>query len=312
MRVVIADIKGRGGFVNKDTVVGGYGSRFRGFSWTTRWIERGRRMFQNVPSIHAGYLAAIFERAGHDVRITREELIEGDIAFTLSSLVDYKHEIEWTQTAKRKFPKMRVGFFGAPATHMPELLQDSADFIVKGEPEHAAMRIAAGEVPSGIVPSAAIDNLDTLPFPAWHLFDESRHAVGRSLRASRHSFPILSSRSCPEFCTYCPHRITAPYRARTPENVLAELEELCKRHGKIYAIFRDPLFSEERERSLGIAEGILRKNLPVQFECETRLDDLDTGLLDLLYRAGLRAVTFGVESVSPTTLKHVGRRPIPP
>ena len=63
MRVVIADIKGRGGFVNKDTVVGGYGSRFRGFSWTTRWIERVRKLYQNVPSIHAAYLAAIFANA---------------------------------------------------------------------------------------------------------------------------------------------------------------------------------------------------------------------------------------------------------
>ena len=66
MRVVIADLKGRGGFVNKDTVVGGYGSRFRGFSWTTRWIERARKLYQNVPSIHAGYLAAIFAQAGQD------------------------------------------------------------------------------------------------------------------------------------------------------------------------------------------------------------------------------------------------------
>src|SRR5215831_9008942 len=85
MRVVIADIKGRGGFVNKDTVVGGYGSRFRGFSWTTQWIERVRRLFQNVPSIHAGYLAAIFEQAGHDVHVTREEFVDGDIALVLSS-----------------------------------------------------------------------------------------------------------------------------------------------------------------------------------------------------------------------------------
>jgi hypothetical protein len=28
MRVVIADLEGYGGFVNKDSVVGGYGSRF--------------------------------------------------------------------------------------------------------------------------------------------------------------------------------------------------------------------------------------------------------------------------------------------
>jgi len=311
MRVVIADLKGRGGFVNKDTVVGGYGSRFRGFSWTTRWIERVRKLFQNVPSIHAGYLAAIFEKAGHDVRITKEEFVEGDIALVLSSLVDYKHEIEWAEEAKRRH-RMPVGFFGAPATHMPGLLQDHADFLIKGEPEKAAMRIAAGEIPSGIFASPAIDDLDSLPFPAWHLFHGGRHAVGRSFRKSRHSFPILSSRSCPEFCTYCPHRITAPYRARSAENVVAEIEEIYGRYGESYFIFRDPLFTEERDRAIGIAEGILRKNLKVQFECETRLDDLDTELLDLLHRAGLDTITFGVESMDPATLKTVGRRPIPP
>ena len=312
MHVVIADLKGRGGFVNKDTVVGGYGSRFRGFSWTTRWIERARKLYQNVPSIHAGYLAAIFESAGHDVRVTRDEFVEGDIALILSSLVDYRHEIEWAREAKRRYG-MRVGFFGAPATHMPELLESHADFILKGEPEQAAMRIASGEIPAGTMASPAIDDLDSLPFPAWHLFEKKRvrHAVGRSFRASR-AFPILSSRSCPEFCTYCPHRITAPYRARSAENVVAEIEAICARHERPYLIFRDPLFSEERERSTAIAEGILRKNLKVRFECETRLDDLDQDLLNLLHRAGLNTITFGVESVDPATLKRVGRRPIPP
>jgi hypothetical protein len=86
MRVVLADLKGRGGFVNKDTVVGGYGSRFRGFSWTTRWVERARKLYQNVPSIHVAYLAAIFADAGHDVRITHEKAVEGDVALVLSSM----------------------------------------------------------------------------------------------------------------------------------------------------------------------------------------------------------------------------------
>ena len=170
---------GGGGFVNKDTVVGGYGSRFRGFSWTTSWIERARRFFQNVPSIHAGYLAAIFERAGHEVRITREEFVDGDIALILSSLVDYKHEVAWAREAKRRYG-IRVGFFGAPATHMPELLEDHADFFIKGEPENAAERIARGEDPSGAVVSPPIADLDTLRFPAWHLFNEpKRHDIGR-------------------------------------------------------------------------------------------------------------------------------------
>jgi len=93
---------------------------------------------------------------------------------------------------------------------------------------------------------------------------------------------------------------------------VAEIEELYKKYGEPYLIFRDPLFTEERQRAVEIAEGILRKNLKIQFECETRLDDLDSDLLTLLGRAGLNTLTFGVESMDPATLKRVGRRPIPP
>jgi radical SAM superfamily enzyme YgiQ (UPF0313 family) len=311
MRVVIADLKSRDGFVNKDTIVGGYGARLRGFSWTTRLIERVRKIYQNVPSIHCAYLAAIFSSAGHEVVFTDEQPADGDLGLVLTSIVDYRHEIRWADDARRR--GMHVGFFGAMATHVTEVFKDHADFIIKGEPEAAAQRLAQGERLTGLVQSPAISALDSLPFPAWHLLAQARtsHAVGRSLLPARCAFPVLSSRSCPEFCTYCPHRITAPYRARSAENVLAEIEELCNRYGRPYLIFRDPLFTEERERSIAIAEGIIRKRLPVQFECETRLDDLDTDLVDLLAQAGLHTITFGVESVDPQTLKRVARRPIP-
>src|SRR3989441_1781003 len=78
MRVVLADLKGRDGFVNKDTVVGGFGSRFRGISATMSILEILRKLYQNLPSIHVGYLAAIFAQAGHEVRVTNDEVAEGD------------------------------------------------------------------------------------------------------------------------------------------------------------------------------------------------------------------------------------------
>jgi radical SAM superfamily enzyme YgiQ (UPF0313 family) len=62
---------------------------------------------------------------------------------------------------------------------------------------------------------------------------------------------------------------------------------------------------------LAICDGILSRQLRHTFECETRLDRLDNDLLSTMHRAGLRAMSFGVESFSPTTLKKVGRRPIP-
>ena len=58
--IVLADLKAKSGFVNKDTVAGGYGSRFRADSVMTRVAMNLRRIFQNLPSIQIGYLAAIF------------------------------------------------------------------------------------------------------------------------------------------------------------------------------------------------------------------------------------------------------------
>ena len=140
MRVVIADLKSRDGFVNKDTIVGGFGSRFRGFTWTTRWIERVRTIYQNVPSIHSAYLAAIFSSAGHEVIFTDERPVDGDLGLVLTSIVDYRHEIRWAEQARRS--GMRVGFFGAMATHATKELENHADFVIKGEPEAAAQRLA--------------------------------------------------------------------------------------------------------------------------------------------------------------------------
>jgi radical SAM superfamily enzyme YgiQ (UPF0313 family) len=272
-----------------------------------------RRLFGNLPSIQVGYLAAIFAEAGHDVRVTRDKIPDGDLALVLTSIVDYRREVAWAEAAKARYG-MQVGFFGTFATHVSEVVAGHGDFVIKGEPEHAAMRLARGETLEGIVDSPAIMDLDSLPFPRWDLVAHRRfnHAVGRSMLPAQMAVPLMSSRSCPEHCTYCPHRITAAYRARSPQNVVDEIEALCRRHGRVYLIFRDPLFTEVRERSTTIAEEIIRRKLPVHFECETRLDDLDTELIDLLHRAGLRAINFGVEAAQPVTLKKVARRPIPP
>jgi radical SAM superfamily enzyme YgiQ (UPF0313 family) len=56
---------------------------------------------------------------------------------------------------------------------------------------------------------------------------------------------------------------------------------------------------------------VRNRDLHFHFECETRLDRLDDDLLHEMYGAGLRIISFGVESVSAEVLKRVGRRPIP-
>jgi anaerobic magnesium-protoporphyrin IX monomethyl ester cyclase len=311
MRVVLTDIEGKEGFTSKDTVAGGYGSRLRPFSKVTRVMARLKRAFVKLPSVHLAYAAALARRAGHDVVFSSGELVEGDVAIVLSSLVDYRCESEWARAMRAR--GVRVGFIGLAAQKLPELFTDAADFIVDGEPEHALMRVMNGETLSGMVASPQVEDLNSLPFPYWEPLTGARRTwhvpfAGRPLGGS---LPVLGSRSCPEFCTYCPHRIQSRYRSRSVNNILDELSYLDDVRGPVHAVFRDPLFSQDRDRVLALCEGIRARRLTHTFECETRLDRLDAELLTIMHAAGLRAMSFGVEAVSPITLKQVGRRPIP-
>jgi radical SAM superfamily enzyme YgiQ (UPF0313 family) len=312
MRVVLADLKSDRGFVSKDTVVGGYGSRLDPFSRVTSVISYVKKQFHDVPSVHMAYIAAILSRAGHDVKWTRGDFMDADVALVLSSLVDHQAEAAWADQMRAR--GVKVGFIGITASKMPELFQDHADFIFNGEPEAAVMRLAQGEMPAGMVVSEQINDLDSLPFPRWDLVTEDRGkklGIRWSSRPVGGGFPLLASRGCPEFCTYCPHRILAGYRARSIANIADELERLCDQFRRPYVIFRDPLFSEQRDRCIELCDEIKARGLTLTFEAETRLDRLDVELLDKLYAAGFRAMSFGVESLSPATLKKSGRRPIP-
>jgi anaerobic magnesium-protoporphyrin IX monomethyl ester cyclase len=315
MRVLLADLKSDRGFVSKDTVVGGYGSRLTPFTRVTSVIAYLKQQFHDVPSVHMAYIAAIMSRAGHDVVWTRGTMNEAeaqpDVALVLSSIVDHKNETAWADAMRAR--GVKVGFIGIAASKMPQLFADHCDFILNGEPEAAVMRLAQGTIPQGITISEQIDDLDSLPFPRWDLVTEARRQfrVRWSWRPVGGAFPLLASRGCPEFCTYCPHRILAGYRSRSISNIVDEIERLCDRVRRPYVIFRDPLFTEQRDRVVELCDEIKARDLTLTFEAETRLDRLDVDLVDRLYAAGFRAMSFGVESLDPTTLKKSGRRPIP-
>jgi anaerobic magnesium-protoporphyrin IX monomethyl ester cyclase len=312
MRVVLADLKGSEGFVSKDTVVGGYGSRLAPFSRVTTVIAYLKRQYHDLPSVHMAYLAAILARAGHEVHWTGGALVDGDVALVLSSLVDHRRETAWADRMRAR--GVKVGFVGITASKLPELFEAHADFIVNGEPEAAVARLAAGSVPAGVIESEAIADLDSLPFPRWDLVtDDRRRQLGIrwSSRPVGGGFPLLASRGCPEFCTYCPHRILAGHRMRSVGNIVDEIERLCDLVRRPYVIFRDPLFTDRRERVLELCDEIVARRLAIRFEAETRLDRLDAELIDRMHAAGFRAMSFGVESLDPATLRKSGRRPIP-
>ena len=130
MRILIADLKATKGLVNKDTVAGGYGSRFVPFSRITHWYCHVKRSCA-LPSVQMAYLAAICARDGHDVKCTRGALSDGDVALVLSSLVDYRREIAWADAARAR--GLRVGFVGLTCSKMPDLFQDQNNHVHRDE-----------------------------------------------------------------------------------------------------------------------------------------------------------------------------------
>src|SRR5512138_3500329 len=126
MRVVLADIVGAEGFTSKDTVAGGYGSRLRPFSKVTRVIAGVKGALHRLPSVHLAYAAALVRRAGHDVAFSTGELLDGDVAIVLSSLVDHRRESRWGRAMRAR--GVRVGFIGLAAHKLPELFAEAADF----------------------------------------------------------------------------------------------------------------------------------------------------------------------------------------
>ena len=313
MRVALLNpIPPRRGALNKD-ISGGFGtvSDFGDspVARTLTWLkQRGVR----YPVLSLGYVAALFDRAGWDVRYGEriEDAAGADVALVYSSLVAHQTEIALARRL-RADGRMPVGFLGPFASVKPELFTDSADFVIAGEPERAVEQMAQRrEIPSGLVQSAPVSDLDSLPFPAWRHFDSSRFRYMPYFPAGGGFFPVLSSRGCALSCAYyCPYTAVTgrKWRKRSPANVVAELEHLVRDHGARRILFRDPLFTLDRGRSAAIADGIRAAKLRIDWVCETHLDYLDEDLLDHMQAAGLRSIKVGIESASPAALDGVRR-----
>jgi len=207
--------------------------------------------------------------------------------------------------------RTRVGFVGPFASVKPELFAAHADFVISGEPERAVEKIAVdGQIPSGLVTSPPVDDLDTLPFPAWRYFNSDRFRYLPYFPGGGGFFPILSSRGCALSCAYyCPYTAVTgrKWRKRSPGNVVAELEQLVRSYGARRVLFRDPLFTLDRHRSAQIADGIRAAGLRLEWVCETHLDYLDEELLDRLQASGLRSIKVGIESAEAGVLEGVKR-----
>ncbi len=314
MRVALVTVFSHPTCTLKD-VAGGFGTVFEvGASWPARLLERAKGAIAELPPVTFGILAAQLREAGHDVRYARLDRVPGrrptplpevDAAIVFTSITDT--DAERQVMAELGARGVRTFAIGATATSEPARYLDVAHAVIGGEPEALGAALLDGR---GLTQAGEVADLDALPFADWSAFpvDSFRYALLTSPVARRGpTLPLSSARGCPYGCGYCPWRVTARFRERAPERVIAEARHLRDRYGARGIAFRDPLFNLDRERTLAIAEGL--RPLDVRWSAEMRADRLDAELLRVLHRSGLRSLELGVESADASMLARQKRKP---
>jgi radical SAM superfamily enzyme YgiQ (UPF0313 family) len=95
------------------------------------------------------------------------------------------------------------------------------------------------------------------------------------------------------------------FRARSPENVVRELEQLAQYGFREVQIVDDD-FTEDRQRVIDICELIQAKDLNMTFNLlgGIRVDRVDEALLKTMYDSGFYVIHYGAESGDDRVLKY--------
>ena len=199
------------------------------------------------------------------------------------------------------------------------------DFVVIGEQEMTTLELAdtlekgkladlknvkgLGFLENGKVvitePRPVIEDLDSMPFPARHLlpmkqFFEAAKKIPISGNLKKPSIRMLTTRGCPYGCIFCSNHIVMgrKWRARSAENVVAEIEQIVKTYGIHQIDFLDDNIAFNRERLVKICNMLIEKRLNIEW-CTpngVRADALDPELLALMRKAGCQKILIAPES----------------
>jgi len=289
------------------------------------------------PPMGLAYIGAVLGAAGHEVEIidmdadgmTRESFLEllkarvFKIVGVTTLTPSFSKAVEITKLVKEASGALTV-LGGIHPTIMPDssLAPESVDFIVKGEGE-ITMRELAACVESGgdlsgvdgigyklsgkIVMNRAralIQDLDSLPFPALHLFKTRSYTYPDALYSP--TLPVITSRGCPGNCTYCNTKdiFTKRFRARSAKNVVEEFRHLVADYGVKEIHIWDDNFTTLKPRVLEIRDEVKKCGLNVKFAFPNglRIDFIDEEILNALKDMGTYSIAVGIESGSQRIL----------
>ena len=218
-------------------------------------------------------------------------------------------------------PSIVVVLGGPQATFMPHqaLTQmPDVDVIIRGEGEVVMPALInclekQGDIAKvkGIVFRLGSEIYETASQPFVCDLDKlpSPYQTGVFRWSDHTSAAMLTSRGCTYNCNFCytPLAFNRTIRAHSTRRVLADMK-VCVKNKIRRFFFADPSFTFDKKRVRAIMRGIIRKRWKIEIWCETRAELVDEDLLNLMARAGVKYIAYGLESVDPIVNKAINKR----
>ena len=289
------------------------------------------------PSLGLAYIAAVLEKAGHEVwylDCSAQQYTVGDCARVLAGYdkdLDFilltattpliNNALAIAAAAKNIFPQVKIVMGGVHPSIMPDevVAHDSVDYVVIDEGEETMRELADGKNPAEIlglcykennqaIKNASrplIKNLDDIPPPAYHLLPMDKYypAVGSYKRLP--AMILFATRGCPGRCTYCHRSFRGVVRQRSARSILNEIKILQRDYGIKEVAFYDDTFTLFKEVVREFCQTIIREKIDITWSCFTRVDHVSEELLGLMKQAGCHLILFGVESADEQILKNI-------
>ena len=243
------------------------------------------------------------------------------VSFMTNQFAEAKNIIS---KVKKKTPSIPIVVGGVHVSSIPERSFDELpgiDVVAKGEGEQTLLELcnlySVDRTPSpaslleidGVyikpdqevlkaAPRAAIEDIDSIPFPAWEYFEPVKYNAFGIHGNDTPTFLLFSSRGCPFVCSFCDSQtiFSRSFRGRKAENIVAEMKFLHDKYGTLSFDFADDLFTTQKDRVYEICDAIENTGIPFQWMVNARVDTVNKELLSRMKETGCVRVDFGVES----------------
>lgn len=175
------------------------------------------------------------------------------------------------------------------------------------------------------IPAKQIEDIDTVPFPAYHLVDiyqylpnieewlNSYHFLKNGLRftdivkrkgRSKNYIMIETSRGCTHRCLFC-YRHMHGFRQHSVAYVIKHIKYLKETYGIEGFQFGDELFNANIEWVMSFCDELEKEDINIFYQLGgARVDNINEKVLRRLKETGCMEINYGQESGSDLVLKE--------